>query len=204
MRSMSGGHERAHCVTGSIGYVGPVERGDVVPVRFGKWGGRPHWEMDLRYLGADRFGDWLGSPAGMPMRRPGWTTRTDAECAFLVPVEGDFVASFNGRGVPTAVYVDVTDTPIWDGETVRAMDLDLDVIRRWDGTVLVDDEDEFAEHRVQYGYPPEVVDAAQRSCDQLVAAIGGAEEPWSSVGHTWCAQAVDLPLAPLPDWADRA
>jgi hypothetical protein len=48
------------------------------------------------------------------------------------------------------------------------------------------------------------VDAAQRSCDRLVAAIGGAEEPWASVGHAWCAQAADLPLAPLPDWAERA
>ena len=188
-------------------------------MRFGKWGGRPHWEMDLRYLGADQFGDWLGSPAGMPMRRPGWTTRTDAECAFLVPMQGDFVASFNGRGVPTAIYVDVTDTPHWDGETVRAVDLDLpawrrgpDVVKAWDGTLLVDDEDwaharqggEFAEHQVQYGYPPEVVDAAQRSCDDLVTAIAGDQEPWASVGHAWCAQAADLPLAPLPDWADRA
>ena len=180
-----------------------MERGDVVPVRFGKWGGRPHWEMDLRYLGSDGFGDWLGSPAGMPMRRPGMTTRTDAECAFLVPHAGDFVASFNGPGVPTAIYVDVTDTPAWDGNTVRAVDLDLDVVKAWDGMVLVDDEEEFAEHQVQLGYPPEVVDAAQRSCDALVAAISGGEEPWATVGHAWCAQAAELTLAPLPDWAQE-
>ena len=175
----------------------------MVPVRFGKWGGRPHWQMDLRYLGSDRFGEWLGSPAGMPMRRPGMTTSTDAECAFLVPHEGDFVASFNGRVVATAIYVDVTDTPRWDGDTVRAVDLDLDVIKAWDGTVLVDDEDEFAEHQVQLGYPPEVVAAAQRSCDALVAAISGGQEPWATVGHAWCAQALDLTLAPRPDWADE-
>ncbi|HEU5000905.1 MAG TPA: DUF402 domain-containing protein [Lapillicoccus sp.] len=181
-----------------------MERGDVVPVRFGKWGGRPHWEMDLRYLGSDEFGDWLGSPAGMPMRRPGWSTQTDAECAFLVPRDADFVASFNGRGVPTAIYVDVTDRPRWDGDTVRAVDLDLDVVKAWDGTVVVDDEDEFAEHQVDLGYPAEVVDAAQRSCDALVAAIAGGVEPWASVGHRWCAEAADLELAPLPAWADRA
>ena len=181
-----------------------MERGDVVPVRFAKWGGRPHWEMDLRYLGSDRFGDWLGSPAGMPMRRPGWTTRTDAECAFLVPRDADFVASFNGHGVPTAIYVDVTDRPWWDGDTVRAVDLDLDVVQAWDGTLLVDDEDEFAEHQVEYGYPPEVVVAARRSCDAVVAAIARAEEPWATIGPSWCAKAVDLPLAPLPAWAEPA
>jgi uncharacterized protein len=174
-----------------------------VPVRFGKWGGRPHWEMDLRYLGSDFFGDWLGSPAGMPMRRPGMDTWTDAECAFLVPRDADFVASFNGPGVSTAIYVDVTDRPRWADGVVRAVDLDLDVIRKWDGTVLVDDEDEFAEHQVQYGYQAEVVDAAQRSCDAIVAAISGGEEPWATVGHEWCAQAVELPLAPLPAWADE-
>ena len=181
-----------------------MQRGDVVPVRFAKWGGRPHWEMDLRYLGSDRFGDWLGSPAGMPMRRPGWTTRTHTECAFLVPRDADFVASFNGRGVPTAIYVDVTDRPWWDGDTVRAVDLDLDVVHAWDGTLLVDDEDEFAEHQLEFGYPRQVVDAAQRSCEAVVTAIARADEPWASVGHTWCAQAVDLPLAPLPAWAEPA
>ena len=165
-----------------------MERGDVVPVRFGKWGGRPHWEMDLRYLGSDRYRDWLGSPAGTPMRRPGWTTKTDSECAFLVPVEGDFVASFNGRGVPTAIYVDVTDRPRWDGETVRAVDLYLASSRP--GTELCSSmtkigptparAGEFAEHQLQFAYPPEVVDAAQRSCDRLLAAIGGAEEPRST------------------------
>jgi uncharacterized protein len=178
-----------------------VERGDVVAVRFGKWGGRPHWEMDLRYLGSDDFGQWLGSPAGMPMRRPGMETVTDAECAFFIPREGDFVASFNGPGVPTAIYVDVTDTPRWEDHVVRAVDLDLDVIRRWDGTVLVDDEDEFAEHQVEYGYPPEVVEAAQASCDSLVTAIAAGREPWGSIGHTWCKLALVVPLAPLPSWA---
>jgi uncharacterized protein len=197
---MSGGHERDRYVV-TVGVT--VQRGDVVPVRFGKWGGRPHWEMDLRYLGSDQFGEWLGSPAGMPMRRPGMSTRTDAECAFLVPRAADFVASFNGRGVPTAIYVDVTDRPHWDGGTVRAVDLDLDVVKKWEGTVLVDDEDEFAEHQAELGYPADVVDAAQRSCDALVAAIAGGVEPWATVGHRWCAEAVQLELAPLPAWAEQ-
>jgi hypothetical protein len=160
--------------------------------------------MDLRFLGADEFGVWLGSPAGMPMRRPGMETVTEAECAFCIPHDGDFVASFNGPRVRTAIYVDITDTPRWDDRTVRAVDLDLDVIQRWDGTVLVDDEDEFAEHRVEYGYPAEVVAAAQASCEGVVAAIAAGREPWSNVGHRWAAQALEVPLAPFPAWAVRS
>ena len=185
----------------SVGYRGPVQPGDVVPVRFGKWGGRPHWEMDLRYLGTDEFGVWLGSPAGMPMRRPGRESWTDAEFAMLVPRSGEFVASFNGAGVSDAIYVDITDRPVLEDDGLRAVDLDLDVVLPYAGELYVDDEDEFEEHRVEYGYPPHVVTAAQASCEAVVAAITGGREPWVSVGHTWAARAAGQPLAPLPPWA---
>ncbi|WP_180935649.1 DUF402 domain-containing protein [Nocardioides ungokensis] len=36
---------------------------------------------------------------------------------------------------------------------LRAVDLDLDVVRGRTGRVWIDDEDEFAEHRVRFGYP---------------------------------------------------
>jgi hypothetical protein len=178
-----------------------VELGDVVAVRFGKWGGRPHWEMDLRYLGADRFGRWLGSPAGMPMRRPGRESWAPAELAMLVPEEGDYVASFNGLGVDDAVYVDITDRPVLAGGVMRAVDLDLDVVLRHNGQIYVDDEDEFEEHRVEYAYPPDTVAAARASCAAVLASITSGDEPWRSLGHVWTARAAQQPLAPLPHWA---
>jgi protein associated with RNAse G/E len=52
----------------------------------------------------------------------------------------------------------MTTVPIFGTETITAVDLDLDVIRRHDGTVFVDDEDEFTEHRELYGYPVDVVE----------------------------------------------
>lgn len=183
-------------------------------VRYTKYGGSPHWEMDLRDLGEDDHGRWLGSPAGMPMRRPGMESWTEAESAFLVPWRGDFVASFNGPAAPVAIYVDVTDTPSWttgrvgdevgrvQGDTVRAVDLDLDVVQLADGTLFVDDEDEFEEHQVRYGYPADVISAAQASCDAVVAAIVAREEPWASIGHRWSMVAADVGLAPIPDWAN--
>jgi len=172
-----------------------------VPVRFGKWGGRPHWEMDLRYLGADEFGHWLGSPSGLPMRRPGLESWAEAELAMLVPRRGDFVASFNGARVSDAIYVDITDRPVLDDAGLRAVDLDLDVVLPHAGTLYVDDEDEFLEHQHEFGYPPEVVTAARASCDAVVAAIAAGEEPWATVGHAWAARAAVVPLAPLPPWA---
>ena len=43
--------------------------------------------------------------------------------------------------------------PYWDGDVLRSVDLDLDVIQGLSGRVWVDDEDEFADHRVRWGYP---------------------------------------------------
>ncbi len=54
---------------------------------------------------------------------------------------------------------------------MTAVDLDLDVIRRWDGTIALLDEDEFAEHLLALRYPPEVVAAAEQSaqlCQELL------------------------------------
>jgi protein associated with RNAse G/E len=69
------------------------------------------------------------------------------------------------------LYVDITTPPVWHGDLVTAVDLDLDVIRRFDGTWFVDDEDEFAEHQVSYGYPADVVAAAEAECARVSEEI---------------------------------
>ena len=90
------------------------------------------------------------------------------------------------------LYVDITTPPVWDGDLVTAVDLDLDVIRRFDGSWYVDDEDEFAEHQVAYGYPPELVTAAEAECVRVSDEIrSGATvlamdtaAPWRTVFRT--------------------
>jgi protein associated with RNAse G/E len=47
------------------------------------------------------------------------------------------------------------------------VDLDLDVVRGRTGRVWVDDEDEFADHRVRFGYPDDLVRLAAASCDDV-------------------------------------
>ena len=55
---------------------------------------------------------------------------------------------------PFDTYVDVATPAVWHGEDlVRAVDLDLDVIRGTTGRIWVDDEDEFADHRVRWATP---------------------------------------------------
>ena len=111
-----------------------------------------------------------------------------------MPAAGDAVgawlATFHGPGGVVATYVDMTTVPVWDGSVVRAVDLDLDVVELLDGEVIVDDEDEFAEHQVAFGYPPEIVALAEATRDAVLAAMrarrsrpfdGSPPAPWLDV-----------------------
>jgi protein associated with RNAse G/E len=90
------------------------------------------------------------------------------------------------------VYVDMTTLPAWDGPVLRAVDLDLDVVRGRDGDVMVDDEDELAEHRVVFGYPPEIVALAEASRDRVRAAILAEEPPYDGRHEHWLAVLASL------------
>jgi hypothetical protein len=144
-----------------------------------KWGDRPHWEFDALLLGSDRHGDWIGIPAHTPMVRPGATFTPPVDSVVLVPGGGPgWLATFYAPGFRVEVYVDITTPAVWDGRVLRATDLDLDVVRGEKGRVWVDDEDEFADHRLRYGYPEEVVAEASRTCTTVHAAIRAGDAPF--------------------------
>lgn len=81
--------------------------------------------------------------------------------------------------------------PLWPGDEVTMVDLDLDVILFRDGTVKVEDEHEFAEHRVSLGYPPEVVTLARESCAARLAEVLGGVAPYGDVGAAWLRRTVE-------------
>jgi predicted RNA-binding protein associated with RNAse of E/G family len=152
---------------------------DEVRIVFGKWGGRPHWEFDALRLGEDEHGVWLGTPRHTPMRRPGAEFRTGEHQVVLVPPDA-YVATFYAPGgtVPCDIYVDISTVPVVGDGSITTVDLDLDVIRGWTGRVWVDDEDEFADHRVRFGYPSDVVDLAVISCEAVRRAVAASRAPF--------------------------
>jgi len=168
--------------------------GDPVRIEMEKWGDRPHWRIPARWLGSDEYGDWLGIPAGTRMVRPGRDVLSQADQVGLVPTldlpdhERAWLATFHAAGADTWVYVDMTTPPRWDGPVVRAVDLDLDVIRMQNGWVLVDDEDEFAEHQVTLGYPAEVIAGAEASCAEVLAMMTAGEPPFDGSALRWIAR----------------
>ena len=163
--------------------------GDAVRVQLTKWGDRPHWGFDGLFLGSDEHGDWIGFPAGTLMSRPGMEVRPPNDQVGLVPAGDDadraFLATFHGPGGDKRTYVDMTSVPQWDGSVVRAVDLDLDVVEEIDGTVYVDDEDEFAEHQVLFGYPAEIIALAETTKDAVLAAVVHHRPPFDGSSDRW-------------------
>ena len=164
--------------------------GDPVRLEMTKWGDRPHWEMDAVYLGADAAGDWIGFRVGTVMSRPGMSITTTNEQVGLVPAAGTAVgrawlATFHGPGGIVWTYVDMTTVPKWAGHTVRAVDLDLDVVEGLDREVFVDDQDEFDENRVEHHYPREVVDLALATRDIVLIAVRDKFPPFDGSSTPW-------------------
>ena len=170
-----------------------------------KWGDRPHWQFEGIHLGADEHGEWLGFPQGTHNHRPGYEFHSEVDAVTLLPADGWYAATFHAPGIWCDLYIDITTPGQWDGTVLRAVDLDLDVIRMASdppsshrsapqnlsagpGELFVDDEDEFADHQVAYGYPADVIRAAQASCDHVFAAVRAGRAPYDGTHRRWLAE----------------
>lgn len=163
-----------------------LQAGDPVDVRFTKWGGKRHWEFALTVLGEDEHGVWGGASAGTRLWRPDAAFDSGHDWVTLVPRDAAWAASFyDSPDQPISVYVDMTTPAEWAGATASMVDLDLDVVLGRDGSLFVDDEDEFEEHQVALGYPDAVVGLARRTADEVFAALADGAEPFDSVGWAW-------------------
>jgi hypothetical protein len=165
----------------------------MTPVRvvYRKYDGSLHWHLELGRLGEDEHGVWLAAPGGTTAQRGDEPPVTlEQDFVLLIPV-GDARWTLNCNAVPcwTELYLDVTTPPRWTAQdTVEMIDMDLDVIRHFDGSAKILDEDEFAEHQVTYGYPPAEIEAAEQTAANLLRAVQSYAEPFAEVCRAWLAR----------------
>jgi hypothetical protein len=171
-----------------------ISVGEAVLVRYGKWGGGRHYEFTMSRLGEDEHGVWLGAPAQTTLWRPGATFPSATEWVTCFARTAGWTASFYPRAShDVGAYVDITTPPSWSRDAdvgrdvVSMVDLDLDVVLRVDGELLLDDQDEFDAHRHSLGYPADVVAAAQTTTAAVYEAMAAGAEPYFSVGQRWLA-----------------
>jgi hypothetical protein len=165
----------------------------VTPIRvvYRKYDGRLHWHTELARLGTDEHGTWLGAPAGSQAQRGSEEPVTFREAyVTLIPASGSWTMNCNAEPLWTELYIDITTEPRWSaaGDQVEMIDLDLDVIRHFDGSAEILDQGEFAQHQLRYGYPPEVISRAERDASALLTAVTGDTEPFRQVCRDWLAR----------------
>lgn len=155
--------------------------------QFGKFNGDEHWGFPCEILGRDSHGLWLGGRREDVATRGKETFKGWDNYVLLIPDEEWWVARFfdNASGKSVAIYVDITTpTTVNQGEAFT-LDLDLDVIKRANGTVEIDDEDEFATHQVQMSYPPRVVIAAREAADTVKQLVESGAAPFDGSHEKW-------------------
>jgi protein associated with RNAse G/E len=165
-----------------------------VRVVYTKYDGSLHWNMTMKWLGEDEHGVWTGADAANTWRRgDGAPTAVGYTNVLLFPRNSWWTASFNAEPARTEIYCDIASPVRWPNpREVTMVDLDLDVVRRRDGGVVLLDEDEFAEHQVKYGYPEDVIAASLDAAAWLQVALADGTEPFARVYRSYLALAADL------------
>ncbi len=173
--------------------------GDLVVARNRKWDGCSHWTVPGRYLGSDDIGHWVHQATGAFVAKPGSGFLAESPAVLLVPFTGEWVATFYDERHPDhcSLYVDIVTGIDWhqldrgNGWEMTLIDMDLDVIIA-DGRTWVDDEDEFAEHQVRYGYPAEVISRMEEACAAVYRDVLAGVPPFDGRDAVWFGKAQGL------------
>jgi protein associated with RNAse G/E len=166
--------------------------GDLITVDTRKWGDRPHYLYQKHWLGRDQFGSWLAASAGTPLHKDGQAAGKFPKASItLIPDSAWWVATWviePGKLLcldEASIYIDIATPSFWNNQTIRFIDLDLDVLRDQYGKVNLLDQDEFADHRIAMAYPEEVVQEAMHSAHRLMARLTAYEEPFDKWALRW-------------------
>ena len=128
------------------------------------------WESEL----LDHAGSLLRSvvPGGRPvyvLDRSRWVQSGETTCAVELYFEDRWYNVWHFPDDATHLwYCNVALPASFDGKTLRWVDLDIDIRCYRDGAPEVLDEDEFEQHRVELGYPDEVVEGALAARDEAL------------------------------------
>lgn len=146
-----------------------------------------HWGFAANFLGEDDYGTWLAVPAGTERWKGESHVRPSAEDAvFCSPHDGWWHLHYNGHTTRFSHFVDIVTPPVWvSANRYEMIDLDLDVVVHQDGTIEVEDEDEFELHQIQYAYSPEMIKGAREETERIVAALQARSEPFFDTAQSW-------------------
>lgn len=155
-----------------------------IRVRKNKWPCRPVSEWDAEVLGVDEFGTWLFCAKDETYRTPdGTEVVIPSDGVQLMPSTGWWAAWW--WRMNHWISVDVCLPPVLDRDGWSFTDLELDLVRREDGTVLLVDEDEFEQAVAEYDIPVTVVETSRATTAELRARLADDADPLLAKGWEW-------------------
>jgi len=159
---------------------------DPVTVQFYKIPRALHWGFAGYLVGQDEHGHWVGLPKGSDRWKGETKWRPTGEDAVqCFPHQGWWVLHYNGSVRPISHFVDIATQPRFSDGRFEMIDLDLDLVVLADGTVEVEDEDEFEVNEVTLGYSPDVIERARAETDRVAGLLQRREEPFFEVAERW-------------------
>jgi protein associated with RNAse G/E len=158
------------------------------PVRIAstKYDGSIHYEFEAELLSYEGAMLTLRVARGTVLK--GYRGDVDVETAFTALFWTDRhyniyhnVSPAGRRGIMS--YANIATPARLDGDVLRWIDLDLDVFTSEDGTVTLDDVDEFEEHRARFAYPDELVAEVFAARDELLELAKTGGFPFDREAH---------------------
>ena len=163
-----------------------------VTVQFLKNPDITHWGFEAFRIGDDEWGTWIGVPKGSKRWKGESAVRPTQEPAVFCAQPGAWWhLHYCGERTDLSHFVDIVTPPVWVGEgRYEMIDLDLDVVRRQDGVVEIEDQDEFLVHQVRYGYTQEMIRRAEETTAWVVTQLAEGREPFFTVADSWLGRVV--------------
>ncbi len=152
-------------------------------------------------LGADATGTWLFSPAGTRYRaeQDGGVLYDDApkqNTLHLSPRDAWYFARWDDERV---LYIDAARPTEVLGREWRYEDLYLDLYKRGDGRMIIDDEDEFVAAITAGHLTSEEAAETRSAVEDALRAVEALAEPFDEMPWQRLDEAVALSLAPLTE-----
>ena len=105
-----------------------------------------------------------------------WITREPAICFFYPNQWFNVISMIRKTGIH--YYCNLASPSIYDGEAIKNIDYDLDVKVHPDGSYLILDEDEYAQHGAEMGYSEQLKRAIGLEMEKLIKKIERRESPF--------------------------
>lgn len=106
-----------------------------------------------------------------------WLTREPAVCFFYNDKWFNVISMIRHTGV--FYYCNLASPSIYDGESVRNIDYDLDVKLYPDGGYQILDEGEYADHARQMHYPTKIMRIVEKQMDLLIEMMKERKDPFN-------------------------